>query len=773
MGEKIEIRGARQHNLRNISLDVPKRKITVFTGVSGSGKSSLVFGTIAAESRRLVNETYTAFIQGLMPHYAQPDVDELRNLSAAIVVDQKRLGGNSRSTVGTVTDTYAMLRLLYSRAGEPRVGPAHFFSFNDPEGMCGDCDGLGWATRVALDELLDRDRSLNEGAIRFPAFEVDSWYWNLYAQSGLFDNDRKLRDYTDEEWHHLINGPARKLKVKLPTVGGTMNSTYEGLLPRFKRLYLSKEIDQVPAQLRADVARIATSGPCTSCAGTRLNEAARTCRVQGRTITECTAMQVSDLAPVVHGITDRSVAPLVTALAARLESLVHIGLGYLSLDRESATLSGGEAQRVRMVRHLGSSLTDIAYVLDEPSVGLHPHDVHRLNDLLIALRDKGNTILVVEHEPEVIAIADHVVDMGPGAGEQGGEIVYTGDLAGLRSSGTLTGRHLDRRQPLRTQVRPATGWLHIDHADLHNLRDVSVRIPTGVLTVVTGVAGSGKSALIRGCLPRHHPESIIVDQTLPRGSKRSNPATYTGLLDLIRRSFASANGVSAALFSANSEGACPKCQGLGMIYTDLAFLETVATVCEACGGQRYRDEVLRYRLRGRTISEVLAMSVTEARTFFTEPALAARLAALDDVGLGYLTLGQPLDTLSGGERQRIKLASELGRTSQVYVLDEPTTGLHPHDVAKLIVLLDRLVDGGSTVVTIEHNLDVVGRADWIIDLGPGAGHDGGTVVFEGTPADLVTHSDSLTGRHLAAYHRTDRPSTGEHGRRADAVEDFR
>nr|WP_189207960.1 excinuclease ABC subunit UvrA [Couchioplanes caeruleus] len=754
MHGNIEIRGARQNNLKDVSLDIPKKKITVFTGVSGSGKSSLVFGTIAAESQRLVNETYTAFLQGLMPHYGQPDADSLRNLSAAIIVDQKRLGGNSRSTVGTVTDTYAMLRLLFARVGQPHIGPAHLFSFNDPEGMCSECEGLGRRSAIDMDELVDRDKSLNEGAIKFPTFAVDSWFWNLFAQSGFFDNDKKLRDYDETEWDRLINGTDAKIKLK--AAGGTLNSKYEGLIPKFKRLYLAKDAEQMAPHLRAAVQRVVTTEDCPLCGGTRLSQASLSCKIDGRSIADCAAMEVSELAAFVRSISEPTVAPMVASLASRLESLAHIGLGYLSLNRESSTLSGGESQRVKMVRHLGSSLTDITYVFDEPSVGLHPHDVHRLNDLLLQLRDKGNTVLVVEHKPKVIEIADHVVDMGPGAGRHGGEVVYQGDLEGLLSSDTLTGRHMYRHQELKRDVRQPTGTLKISHAKLHNLKDVSVRIPTGVMTVVTGVAGSGKSALIQGCLPKHHPEAIFIDQNLPRGSKRSNPATYTGMLDLIRKVFATGNKVSAALFSANSQGACPKCQGLGVIYTDLAFMDSMVSVCEACDGKRFKEEVLRYTVDGRNISEVLAMPVVEAKDFFRERALVERLTAMDEVGLGYITLGQPLDTLSGGERQRLKLATELGKTSQIYVLDEPTTGLHMNDVDNLIRLLDRLVDGGSTVITIEHNLDVISRADWIIDMGPGAGHDGGTVVFEGTPAELLSHESSVTSRYLAEHEHSRR-----------------
>ncbi|MFI7051027.1 ATP-binding cassette domain-containing protein [Streptosporangium canum] len=745
----IEIRNARENNLKNVSLDIPKRKITVFTGVSGSGKSSLVFGTIAAESQRLINETFTAFIQALLPRYGQPDADSLANLSAAIIVDQRRLGGNSRSTIGTVTDAYTMLRLLYSHLGRPSAGHSSAFSFNDPQGMCPDCEGLGRVSSIDVDALVDRDKSLNEGAIRFPTFAVDSWFWHIFTQSGFFDNDKKLGDYTEEERDKLLH--MSEAKVKLSTGGGMINSKYEGLIPKFKRLYMSKDADQMAPHLRIAFEKIVTSAPCPLCGGARLNQVALGSLINGRNIAECAAMEVRSLAEFIRGIDEPALLPMLSALASRLDSLVYIGLGYLSLNRESSTLSGGESQRVKMVRHLGSSLTDMTYIFDEPSVGLHPHDIHRLNELLQQLRDKGNTVLVVEHKPAVIAVADHIVDMGPHAGRHGGDIVFQGDLAGLLKSGTLTGDHMNHHQTIKTDARRPTGQLSIEHATLHNLRDVSVSIPEGVLTVVTGVAGSGKSSLIHGCLPERYPDAVFIDQNLPRGSKRSNPATYTGMLDLIRKAFASANKVNAALFSANSKGACPECQGLGLTYTDLAHMDPVATVCESCEGRRFTDEVLGYTLRGQNISEVLMFSVVEASEFFIEPKILATLRAMDDVGLGYITLGQPLSTLSGGERQRLKLAVELGNSSRIYVLDEPTTGLHMNDVDNLIGLLDRLVDNGSTVIVIEHNLDVISRADWIIDIGPGAGHDGGRVVFEGSPAGLIGHEESVTGRYLRGH----------------------
>ena len=743
--DQIEVRGARENNLTGVDIDIPKRKLTVFTGVSGSGKSSLVFGTIAAESQRLINETYSAFLQAFMPSQARPDVDSLANLSAAIVVDQERMGANSRSTLGTATDAYSMLRLVYSRIGEPHVGSSSVFSFNDPQGMCPACEGTGRVSSIDIDALVDRAKTLNEGAIDFPNFDVGSWYWTSYGASGLLDPDKKLGDYSADEWELFLHGPDRKVNV------GTHNTTYEGLVSKLRRLYLSKDLDKMQKHMRTAVERIAAFAACPDCGGTRLNAAALSSRIDGRNIAECAAMQVSDLADFVTKVDDPAVAPLRTMLLGTLDNLVQIGLGYLSLDRESSTLSGGEAQRVKMVRHLGSSLTDITYVFDEPTVGLHPHDVQRMNELLQRLRDKGNTVLVVEHEPEVIAIADHVVDMGPGAGASGGTVVYQGDVAGLRTSTSITGRHLEQLQDIKPpdQVRTPSGHLRVENAGLHNLRDVSVDIPLGVLTAVTGVAGSGKSSLIHGSLPRGA-DVTFVDQSPIRGSRRSNPATYTGVLEPIRKAFAKANGVKAALFSANSEGACPACGGIGLIYTDLAFMAGVASPCEDCEGKRFTAEVLTYELRGRNISDVLTMPVTEACDFFTEKAVRPMLESLTRVGLGYVALGQPLTTLSGGERQRLKLAIQMHGASKVFVLDEPTSGLHMADVDNLIGLLESLVDDGRTVIVIEHNLDIVARADWVIDLGPGAGHDGGTVVFEGTPAELAAADHSLTGQHLHA-----------------------
>jgi excinuclease UvrABC ATPase subunit len=763
----IQVRGARENNLRDISLDIPKRKLTVFTGVSGSGKSSLVFETIAAESRRLINETYTAFLQGFMATPARPDVDSLENLTAAIIVDQERMGANARSTVGTATDTYDMLRVIFSRLGKPIIGPSSAFSFNVPAGsisgeitlergrsetesreititggMCAECEGLGRVSSVDIDALVDRDKSLNEGAITFPNFQPGSWYHRIFVDSGFFDNDKPLRDFTDAEWERLLHGPEAKVKTEL------VNLTYEGLVDKIRSRYLVKDADSLQPALRAAVERIATFTACPSCDGTRLNATARSSKIDGRNIADCSAMQISDLAIFLRGIEDPSVGPIVNGLRATLDSMVHIGLGYLSLDRESSTLSGGEAQRTKMVRHLGSSLTDVTYVFDEPTIGLHAHDVQQMNGLLQRLRDKGNTVLVVEHEPDVIRIADHVVDMGPGAGQHGGEVVFQGPFGALSASGTLTARHLDVQQTLKDAVRTPSGKIPIRDARLHNLQDVSLDVPLGVFVAVTGVAGSGKSSLIHGCLPRTDPSVTVIDQSAIRGSRRSNPATYTGILEPIRKAFASANGVKPALFSANSEGACPACKGLGLIYTDLAFMAGVVSVCEVCEGRRFTDEVLGYQLRGRNIAEVLDMSVEEAQAFFTEKPAKIMLDRLADVGLGYISLGQMLNTLSGGERQRLKLAIEMSGDAEVYVLDEPTSGLHMNDVDNLIGLLDRIVDGGRTVIVIEHNLDVVARADWVIDLGPGAGHDGGRVIFEGPPGELVAAKGSLTGEHL-------------------------
>ena len=766
----IKVRGARENNLRNIDLDIPKRKLTVFTGVSGSGKSSLVFETIAAESQRLINETYTAFVQSFMGTPARPDVDSLQNLSAAIVVDQERMGANVRSTVGTVTDAYAMLRILFSRLGEPHIGPSTAFSFNVPQaairgeikvergegeweqrefttsgGMCPDCEGLGKVSSVDVDQLVDRSKSLSEGAITIPGYTADGWQVRIYTESGLLDPRKPIRDYTESELHDFLHREPTKVKVS------GINLTYEGLVPKIRKSFLSRDIDALQPHIRAFVDRAATFQSCPACGGTRLNDIARSSKINGLNIAEVSALQITDLAVWLRdlGRVAQGVRPIVDNLVGLLDDFATIGLGYLSLDRESSTLSGGESQRTRMVRHLGSPLTDMTYVFDEPTIGLHAHDVQQMNTLLQRLRDKGNTVLVVEHDPEVMRVADHIVDMGPGAGTHGGEIVYEGPFAGLAGTATVTGRHLDERQPIKEKVRTPAGTIAIRNASLHNLQNVSVDVPTGVLVAVTGVAGSGKSSLIHGCMPRNDPKVTIIDQSAIRGSRRSNPATYTGMLDGIRKAFASANGVKPSLFSANSEGACPECKGLGLIYTDLAMMAGVVTVCETCGGKRFTDEVLGYRLRGKNVSEVLEMPVEEAQDFFTEKPIRVMLDRLADVGLGYISLGQMLNTLSGGERQRLKLAIEMSGDADVFVLDEPTSGLHMHDVDNLIGLMDRIVDSGRTVVVIEHNLDVVARADWVIDLGPGAGHDGGQVIFEGPPAELVRASRTLTGEHLS------------------------
>ena len=740
----IQVRGARENNLGGVSLDIPKRRLTVFTGVSGSGKSSLVFDTIAAESQRLINETYTAFVQNFMPSLGRPDVDSLQNLSAAIIVDQERIGANARSTVGTATDAHTMLRVLFSRAGTPYVGPPSAFSFNRAEGMCPQCEGLGRTTEFDLDELVDRDKSLNQGPIKAPGYAIDTWHWQLMANSGLFDPDLPLKDYPAEAWQRFLYQEPTKIKV------GKSNLTFEGLVVKIKRQYLGKDPQSLQSHARAFAERAIRQTTCPECAGVRLNEAARTTTVNGRTIGECSAMQISDLAEFVAGINHPGVGPMLEGLRQTLDSFVTIGLGYLSLDRESTTLSGGEAQRVKLVRHLGSSLSDVTYVFDEPTIGLHPHDIQQMNDLLLQLRDKGNTVLVVEHKPETIRIADHVVDLGPGAGLAGGRLCYAGDLDGLRNSGTLTGRYLDHRVALRDDVRRPTGKLAIENATLHNLRNVSVDVPLGVLTVVTGVAGSGKSSLIHGSLAGRD-GVIIAGQEPIRGSKRSNPATYTGLLDPIRAEFAKANKVKPGLFSANSVGACPTCKGIGLVYTDLAMMAEVASTCEDCNGARFTAEVLAYRLRGKNISEVLRMTVTEAREFFPKGLARTVLDRLATVGLGYIGLGQPLTTLSGGERQRLKLAINMGRTGSIYILDEPTTGLHLADVDQLLGMLDTLVDQGNTVIVIEHHQAVMAHADWLIDVGPGAGHDGGRIVFTGTPADLVESSPTVTAEHLREY----------------------
>ncbi|MBJ7001962.1 excinuclease ABC subunit UvrA [Streptomyces sp. CRPSP2-6A1] len=771
----IRVHGARENNLKDVSVEIPKRRLTVFTGVSGSGKSSLVFDTIAAESQRLINETYSAFVQGFMPSLARPEVDVLDGLTTAIIVDQQRMGADPRSTVGTATDAGAMLRILFSRLGTPHLGSPKAFSFNVASisgagavtveragrqvkerrsfsitgGMCPRCEGRGTVTDLDLTQLYDEGKSLNEGALTVPGYKAGGWNHRLYAESGLMDPDKPIRSYTKRELADFLHREPTRMKI------AGINMTYEGLIPRIQRSMLAKDREGMQPHIREFVDRAVTFTVCPDCDGTRLTEAARSSKIAGISIADACAMQISDLAAWVRELTEPSVAPLLDSLRGTLDSFVEIGLGYLSLDRPSGTLSGGEAQRVKMIRHLGSSLTDVTYVFDEPSVGLHPHDVRRMNGLLRRLRDKGNTVLVVEHKPEVIAIADHVVDLGPGAGTAGGTVCYEGDLAGLRAAGTLTGRHLDDRAALKKTVREPTGALEIRGATTHNLRGVDVDIPLGVLTVITGVAGSGKSSLVHGSIPAGE-HVVSVDQAPIRGSRRSNPATYTGLLDPIRKAFAKANGVKPALFSANSEGACPNCNGAGVVYTDLAMMAGVATTCEECEGRRFEASVLRYRLGGRDISEVLAMPVAEAAEFFGAgeahtPAAHRILGRLADVGLGYLALGQPLTTLSGGERQRLKLATHMADKGGIYVLDEPTTGLHLADVDQLLALLDRLVDSGKSVIVVEHHQAVMAHADWIIDLGPGAGHDGGRIVFEGTPADLVAARSTLTGEHLAEY----------------------
>ncbi|MFJ4091138.1 ATP-binding cassette domain-containing protein [Kitasatospora sp. NPDC089913] len=771
----IRVHGARENNLKDVSIEIPKRRLTVFTGVSGSGKSSLVFDTVAAESQRLINETYSAFVQGFMPSVARPDVDVLDGLTTAIIVDQQRMGADPRSTVGTATDTNAMLRILFSRLGQPHIGSAKAFSFNVASisgagavtveragktvkekrsfsvtgGMCPRCEGRGSVSDIDLTQLFDDSKSLSEGAITVPGYTGDGWMTRIFAGSGFLDPDKPIRDYTEQELRDFLHREPTKVKVN------GINLTYEGLIPKVQKSVLAKDREAMQPHIRAFVDRAVTFTACPDCGGTRLTAAARSSKIGGISIADACAMQISDLAEWVRGLDEPSVAPLLAALRQTLDSFVEIGLGYLSLERPAGTLSGGEAQRVKMIRHLGSSLTDVTYVFDEPSTGLHPHDIQRMNGLLLQLRDKGNTVLVVEHKPEVIAIADHVVDLGPGAGSAGGTVCYEGPLSGLRAAGTVTGRHLDDRAAVKPAVRTPTGKLPIRGAAAHNLRDVDVDVPLGVLVVVTGVAGSGKSSLVHGSVPPGE-DVVSVDQSPIRGSRRSNPATYTGLLEPIRKAFAKANGVKPALFSPNSEGACPTCNGAGVVYTDLAMMAGVATTCEDCEGRRFDASVLEYRFGGKDISEVLAMPVAEAVSFFAEgeartPAAHRILTRLADVGLGYVSLGQPLTTLSGGERQRLKLATHMGDKGGVYVLDEPTTGLHLADVEQLLGLLDRLVDSGKSVIVVEHHQAVMAHADWIIDLGPGAGHDGGRIVFEGTPAELVAARNTLTAQHLADY----------------------
>jgi excinuclease UvrABC ATPase subunit len=771
----IRVNGARENNLKDVTIDIPKRRLTAFTGVSGSGKSSLVFGTIAAESQRMINETYSAFVQGFMPTLARPDVDVLSGLTTAIIVDQERMGANSRSTVGTATDANALLRILFSRLAHPHIGSPQAYSFNVASisgagavnferggqtvkerrdfsitgGMCPRCEGMGNVNDFDLTELYDDSKSLNDGALTVPGYSMDGWYGRIYRACGFFDADKPISKFTKKELNDLLYKEPTKIKVE------GINLTYSGLIPQIQKSYLSKDREAMQPHIRAFVDRVITFTTCPECDGTRLNEGARSSKIGDVNIADACAMQISDLAQWVRGLDEPSVAPLLTSLRGALDAFVEIGLGYLSLDRSSGTLSGGEAQRTKMIRHLGSSLTDVTYVFDEPTIGLHPHDIQRMNTLLLQLRDKGNTVLVVEHKPETIAIADHIVDLGPGAGSGGGEVVFEGTLEGLRASGTLTGKHLDDRASVKQAVRNPSSVMEVRGADANNLQNVDVDIPLGVLTVVTGVAGSGKSSLIHGSVARRD-GVVAIDQGAIRGSRRSNPATYTGLLEPIRKTFAKTNGVKPALFSANSEGACPNCKGAGVIYTDLGVMASVATTCEVCEGKRFQASVLEFTLGGRNIAEVLEMSVAEAEGFFATgdariPAAHAIVSRLADVGLGYLKLGQPLTTLSGGERQRLKLATHMGEKGDVLILDEPTTGLHLADVENLLALLDRLVDSGKSVIVIEHHQAVMVHADWIIDLGPGAGHDGGLIVFEGTPADLVAARSTLTGEHLAAY----------------------
>lgn len=771
----IRVRGARENNLRNVDIDLPKRRLTVVTGVSGSGKSSLVFDTIAAESQRMINETYSAFVQGFMPTLARPDVDLLDGLTTAIIVDQERLGANTRSTVGTATDANALLRVLFSRLGEPHVGSPQAYSFNVASisgagavtlnraggsvkerrefsitgGMCPRCEGMGQVNDIDLAQLYDERKSLNDGPFTIPGYSMDGWYGRIFKGSGFFDPDRPIAKYTKKQLHDLLYKEPTKIKVD------GINLTYEGLIPRISKSMLSKDVDSLQPHIRAFVERAVTFQTCPECHGTRLTEAARNSRIDGVSIADACAMQITDLAGWVAGLNEPSVAPLVAALAEHVDAFVAIGLGYLSLDRPAGTLSGGEAQRTKMIRHLGSALTDVTYVFDEPTIGLHPHDIDRMNQLLIQLRDKGNTVLVVEHKPEAIAIADHVVDLGPGAGADGGAVVFQGSVDQLRTADTVTGRYLHERTSLKGSLRRQSGAMRIRGADSNNLRNIDLDIPLGMLVAITGVAGSGKSSLVTGSIAGRD-GVVVVDQSGIRGSRRSNPATYTGLLDPIRKAFAKLNGVKPALFSPNSEGACPTCRGAGLVYTDLGPMATVSAPCELCEGRRFDAAVLEYRLAGLDISQVLALPVAEAVEFFAQgqariPAAMKILQRLRDVGLGYLSLGQPLTTLSGGERQRLKLAARLGEKGQIFVLDEPTTGLHLADVKQLLSLLDRMVETGTSVLVVEHHQAVMAHADWIIDLGPGAGHDGGTVVFEGTPADLAASATTVTGEHLARY----------------------
>jgi len=744
--EYIEIRGARENNLKNVSLRIPKRKITIFTGVSGSGKSSIVFDTIATESQRLLNENFSMFVRNFLPKYSQPDADAIENLSMSIVVDQKRMGGGSHSTVGTITDINTLLRLLFSRLGKPHVGPANLFGFNDPKGMCPNCNGLGRKLDVDMDKFLDTSKSLNEGAILFPEYAVKSWGWNFLLNTGLFNADKKLSKYTEKEMDSLLHSAPMKIKTNIGAKD--FNLTFEGIVDKFVNKYIKRDLKTMSERTQKQVEPYMTMGPCTLCKGARLSQATLKSKINGYNIADLTSMEITELIKVAKTFKDSAAQPIIKSLVERLQHLIDIGLEYLSLSRETDTLSGGESQRVKIVKHLGSSLTDVIYIFDEPSVGLHPRDVHRMNELLQRLRDKGNTVIVVEHDPDVIKAADHVVDIGPQAGTHGGEIVYEGSFANLLKADTLTGKHMKVKVPLKDEFRKATGKLPVKNAKVNNLQNVSVDIPTGILTVITGVAGSGKSSLINEVFLHQHPDAIVIDQTAVGVNSRSNPATYTGILDDVRKAFAAANKVNAALFSFNSKGACENCQGLGVIYTDLAFLSEAKTPCEVCEGRRFKEEVLGYKLNGKNISEVLAMKVEEALEYFEIPEVTKKLQAMSDVGLDYLSLGQPLSTLSGGECQRIKLASELHKKGSIYIMDEPTTGLHMSDISHLMEVINRLVDTGNTVVVIEHNLHVIKNADWIIDMGPEGGSKGGKIMFEGTPKQLLSAKRSITSEYI-------------------------
>lgn len=745
--EYIVLTGARENNLKNVSLRIPKRKITIFTGVSGSGKSSIVFDTIAAESTRLLNENFSMFVRTFLPRVPQPDTDAIENLSMAVIVDQKRLGGGSHSTMGTITDISPILRLLFSRVGQPYVGPVNMFSFNDPQGMCPECNGIGRRLGVNMSKAVDMEKSLNEGALMLPDYAVDGWDWNMVLQSGDFDPDKKLTEYSEAELDLLLYGKARK--VKMDFAGKATNITVEGVIEKFTNKYIKQDVKTKSERTQKAVMPFISEGPCSSCNGARLSQAALSCRIHGLNIAEMSAMEVGQLIRVVREMNDAVAAPVIKSLLERLQHLVDIGLDYLTLDRETDTLSGGESQRVKMVKHLSGSLVDVTYIFDEPSVGLHPRDVHRLNELLQKLRNKGNTVIVVEHDPDVIKVADHIVDVGPYAGKRGGTIVYEGSFSGLLESGTLTGTHMKRPLQLKHDCRQPSGKLLIKDATLHNLQNVSVDIPTGVLTVVTGVAGSGKSTLINEVFLSQHADAIVIDQSAVGVSTRSNPATYTGIMDDVRKAFAKENKVNQGLFSFNSKGACDNCQGLGVLYTDLSFLDSVKLPCDVCEGRRFKDEVLEYKLGGKSIAEVLEMTVEQALEFFQLKEVVRKLQAMSDVGLNYITLGQPLSTLSGGECQRIKLASELHKKGSIYVMDEPTTGLHMSDIGHLLEIMNRLVDAGNTVIVIEHNLDVISQADWIIDMGPDGGSKGGQVVYEGIPSQIIHAEQSITGRYLS------------------------